>query len=174
MEALVQTPTPLCIFLASYHITSVTVSPGTAPCSVPDHITALSHAASLRSTHLWSAVLLSLFLAVSFSPVWTITWCLVTPPHHLSSLSSTTRSLMWPTLLPYHCHQQAGVLDIQPFIKAWQPGPKVQEAKHILKLICFFKRQVETDKIVDMSSCQHRRLWLRESINSPSGKQTPK
>lgn len=59
------TPTPLCIFLASYHATSTTASAGIAPWPVPDHITALSQAGSLSSTHLLSGVL-SVSLSVSF------------------------------------------------------------------------------------------------------------
>lgn len=110
---------PPWVVLASYHIASTTACPGIAPCPVPDHIRALSRAGSLSSTHLLFGGLFPFFFPL-YSFFCGLLFPLVKPSRHLSSRSHhqmLTECLMWPSMIPCHCHQHVGVLDIQLFLK---------------------------------------------------------
>lgn len=90
--------------------------PGIAPCPVPVHITALSQAGSLSSTHLLFGVL-SIF-SLPFL-VWTTVSSRQTTASPVKSVphQTLTEWLMCPPILPHHWHQQVGVLNMQQFLK---------------------------------------------------------
>lgn len=104
----------LCIFLASYCVTSAIASPGSAPRSAPDHITALSHAGS--PAHI-SVIPLLFFPFLDH-------YVSVSSDHRVTCQVHPFSSLMWCALLPDHCHQQAGSLDMHALNNAWKLGKR--------------------------------------------------
>lgn len=106
----------LSVFLKSYHVVSTTVSPGIAPCPVPDHNTMLSWAGSLSSTQRLFRVSSCFLPLVSFSEL-----CFLKSNHRFSCRvipTANTHYVILPLTLPHLHQQKARVLGMQPFLRS--------------------------------------------------------